>query len=48
MDITLTLVGLYHKQVSHMAGNVILVTGSVATEDFLQTNTNVSKANQKR
>lgn len=48
MDITLTLVGLHHKQVGHMAGNVILVAGSIATKDFLQTNTNVSKPNQKK
>lgn len=46
MDITLTLVGLHHKQVGHMAGNVILVAGGIATKDFLQTITNVSKANQ--
>lgn len=48
MDITLTLVGLHHKQVGHMAGNVILVAGSIATKDFLETNTNVSKANPKK
>lgn len=47
MDITLTLVGLHHKQIGHMAGDMILVAGSVATEDFLQTNANVSKATQK-
>lgn len=48
MDITLTLVGLHHKQVGHMASDVILVAGSIATKDFLETNTNVSKANQKK
>lgn len=47
MDITLTLIGLHHKQVGHMAGDMILVAGSIATKDFLQTNTNVSRANQK-
>jgi hypothetical protein len=30
-----------------MAGDMILVAGSVATEDFLQTNASVSKAAQK-
>lgn len=48
MDITLTLVCLHHKQVGHMAGNVILVAGSIATKDLLQTNTNVSKPDQTK
>jgi hypothetical protein len=43
MDIALTFIGLHHKQVGHMTGNVILVTGGIATEHFLQTIFNVSK-----
>lgn len=36
MNITLTLVSLDHKEVSHMTPNVVLVASSVTTEDFLE------------
>lgn len=37
MDITLSLVGLNHKQVGHMAANMILIASSVTAKDLLET-----------
>lgn len=42
MDITLALVCLHHEQIGHMATNMILVAGSVAAEDLLETSVAVS------
>lgn len=36
MDIALSLVGLHDKEVGHMPADVVLVTGSIAAEDLLQ------------
>ena len=36
MDITLSLVCLSDKQIRHMSSNVVFVTDSVSTKDFLQ------------
>lgn len=36
MNITLTLVSLNHKEVSHMTPNVVLVASSVTAKDFLE------------
>lgn len=37
MDVALALVGLHHEKVRCMSGNMVLVTGSVTAQDFLQT-----------
>lgn len=36
MDIALPLVGLHDKQVGDMSANVVLVAGSVAAKDLLE------------
>ena len=35
MDITLSLVSLHHKQIRHMASNVVLVARRIAAKHFL-------------
>lgn len=36
VNVTLALIGLHHKQVGHMAGNMVLVTGRIAAQNLLQ------------
>lgn len=36
MNVTLALVGLHHEEVRCVSGNMVLVTGSVPAQDFLQ------------
>lgn len=36
MDITLSLVCLSDKQIRHVSSNVVFITDSVSTKDFLQ------------
>lgn len=42
MDIALALVRLHHKQVGHMAADVVFVAGRIAAEDFLETRKDMS------
>ena len=42
MNIALALVGLHHKQVGHMTGNVVLVARSITAKHLLQTESTVS------
>jgi hypothetical protein len=36
MNIALTLVGLHHEQIGHMATNMVFITGSITTKYFLE------------
>lgn len=44
MDITLALVRLHHKQIGHMASDMIFVAGGITTKHFLETNGRVSES----
>lgn len=37
VNIALALVGLHHKQIRHMATDMVLVAGGITTKDFLKT-----------